>query len=118
MQRGKSFGGLPLFLWETFLNDLNFAVMRISLLFFILIVFGCQNNSSDKIKTSYWLSMKDSFQFKNLNNFSCDSILRMNYEKYHKIKTSLLDSIISKDDLYLYSWQERDTSKNEFTILL
>ena len=47
-----------------------------------------------------------------------DSTLRADFKAnaFEKIRHPLFDSIIG-DPGYLYSWQDRDTTKNEFTII-
>ncbi len=83
---------------------------------FLWLISACSNPRPARL--SYWESMKDSFPLRNVQKFASDSTLEANYKTYPKIKNSLLDSVISRENIYLYSWQERDTSKNEFTVLL
>ncbi len=91
--------------------------MRTLIALLIIINVSCQHSVPDSKKKSYWLSMKDSFQFKDLKKFSCDSLSFTSFRNYHKIKNATIDSTIPESDIYLYSWQERDTSKTEFTII-
>jgi hypothetical protein len=62
--------------------------------------------------------MKSKFPLRNVKEFISDSVLWTNYKKYPTIKNKMLDTTISSGDKYLYSWQDRDSSKNEFTVIL
>jgi hypothetical protein len=85
-----------------------------TLIFFIFI--SC--NSSTKKQVSFWETQKSNFKYQNKREFVSDSILRIDFEAktFKTLKHPLFDSIIGNPG-YLYSWQNRDTTKNEFTII-
>lgn len=62
--------------------------------------------------------MKGKFPVRNLKEFVSDSVLWANYKKYPVIKNKMLDTAVSSGDKHLYSWQDRDVNKNEFTVIL
>lgn len=87
-----------------------------------LLGLGCSNIKSDD--NSYWHQQKDKFKYHNLKEFAIDSII----ENEVKNKTLPLLDYRVLDNLsikiphlnvpyYLYSWQHRDSSTNEFTII-
>lgn len=78
-----------------------------------LILLSCKSND----KEPYWLGQKEKFKLKNIQTFLIDSSLKRNYKDYPLLKNQELDSLLNEQETYLYSWQERDTSFIEFTIL-
>src|SRR5688500_11925012 len=90
--------------------------MHLFLLALSVLLIGCGENP--KQTASYWASKKDSFPLQQTNFFLSDSVLQANYKKYPKAKSAIIDSIFFNADVYLHSWQKRDTTKNEFTVLL
>lgn len=85
----------------------------------VLSILACEHVHSDNLGlTSKWLTLKDSFAKKDLTEFKLDN--NLDYESFHKISNRLLDS--SKSDqwnkIYLYSWQQRDSSFTEFTTII
>ena len=66
---------------------------------------------------SYWKSQRENFKYSNLKNFVSDSILKENLKSCYKVKHKSIDSVVSSDGVYLYSWQNRDTLTNEFTVI-
>ena len=95
-------------------------MLRIILKIFVgvLSVFFVACQSASTKKNGYWLSKKKDFLFHDLKEFISDSSLRSNYKSYPAINNSMLDSVLSSDEKYLYSWQQRDTTKNDFTVIL
>ena len=85
-----------------------------------LTMFACSTKSSNN--NSHWLNLKDSFHFQNLQDFTADTGLVLNFfnktldSSFHSIKDKQLDSIFSQT-YYLYSWQRQDTTLTAFTIL-
>ena len=80
----------------------------------ILCLISCSNQKPSQ--TSYWEKHKDNFRYNNKTEFLSDSTLRADYKKLNKSNHRLFDKITG-DPAYLYSWQERDKDKNEFTII-
>ncbi len=89
--------------------------MRLLTSFIILSFFSC--NSSTKKQISFWETQKENFEYQNKSEFVSDSILRADYKTLKKMKHPLFDSIFSSNPVYLYSWQDRDKTKNEFTVI-
>lgn len=85
-----------------------------------LTMFACSTKSSNN--NSHWLNLKDSFHFQNLQDFTADTGLVLNFfnktldSSFHSIKDKQLDSIFSQT-YYLYSWQRQNTTLTAFTIL-
>ena len=85
------------------------------LLLVFITVASCR--SLNQNTASYWASMKDKFRHKNLNEFVCDSLMIENIKSSYKVRHRSIDTIFSSRKVYLYSWQERDSSKIEFTVV-
>lgn len=66
--------------------------------------------------SSYWEKQKDNFKYQNKTEFVSDSALRADLVYLKKISYPLLGKR-KTDTVYLYSWQERDKTKNEFTVI-
>jgi len=81
----------------------------------ILFIVSC--NSLTKKQTSFWESQKLNFKHQNKSEFVSDSILQAEYKTFKKVKHPLFDSLFSSNPVYLYSWQDRDKTKNEFTVI-
>lgn len=99
--------------------------MRILLpLFCALTIFACktQNEKTRMASNPYWLTIKDSFYFQNIKDFTPDSSLVSEFyykklgTKFHSTKNEILDSIIG-EPYYLYSWQRQDTALTAFTVI-
>lgn len=88
--------------------------MRIQTFIIIILLSSCINLTKNKL--SYWETKKQEFKYQNLKEFYSDSILRIEYKSLKPFSHEIFDSTIG-DKVYLYSWQERDTSKNEFTVI-
>jgi len=88
--------------------------MRIQTFLIIVLFLGCKNLT--KNDNSYWETQKQDFKYQNKKEFISDSILRANYKTFKSLKHPLFDSILG-DKVYLYSWQDRDKTKNEFTVI-
>ncbi len=89
--------------------------MRLIVFILVLLsVLGCRH--TEKTPQSYWEGQKEKFQHKNLKEFVLDSTLLANFRTYQRIIGKAI-SLSDHDDYYLYSWQERDSSKNEFTVI-
>lgn len=87
-------------------------------IFFILFVFlniGCNTINSNQ--DSYWSSQKEKFRYSRLNEFVIDSLLEKELNSFPKRKHKSLDSIFPSEKVYLYSWQDSDSTKNEFTVV-
>lgn len=100
------------FSFGQYINKIFFYLRIATIIFFVI---SC--NMLKGKNHSYWSTQKDKFKYRNLNEFVSDSLLRVNikscYSQWHKS----LDSISSNKKVYLYSWQDRDTTKNEFTVV-
>jgi hypothetical protein len=100
---------------------LSSSMRIIKYLPFLLLFVSCRNNHLYKLGfQSKWLQLKDSFAKQNLTEFKLDDILGKSYPNFHRIQNRLLDSTISDQwgRIYLYSWQQRDTSLIEFTTII
>ncbi len=85
----------------------------------ILILWSCNHSQGDQIEsTSRWAKLKDSFAIKKATEFNIDKGFR--YKNFHTISCKLFDSTLSDQwsKAYLYSWQERDPSFIEFTLVV
>ncbi len=95
-----------------YINEIFFHLGIATIILFII---SC--NMLKGKNHSYWGTQKNKFKHRNLSEFVSDSLLRTNikscYSQWHKS----LDSISSNKKVYLYSWQDRDTTKNEFTVV-
>jgi len=91
--------------------------MRLLTSFILLCFISC--NSQTKKTYSFWVTQKTNFKYQDKKEFASDSILRADLESnsFKKLKHPMFDSIIGAPG-YLYSWQDRDSIKNEFTIIL
>ena len=69
-----------------------------------------------KNSNSFWETQKPAFKYQNKIEFVSDSILRADYKNFKTIKHPLFDSIVG-DKVYLYSWQDRNKTTNEFTVI-
>lgn len=67
---------------------------------------------------SFWETQKNNFKYHNKIEFVSDSLLWSDFKAntFQQISHPLFNSIIG-DPVYLYSWQSRDTTKNEFTVI-
>lgn len=86
--------------------------------FFIIFIFlniGCNTINSNQ--DSYWSSQKEKFRYSRLNEFVVDSLLEKELNSFQKRKHKSLDSIFPSEKVYLYSWQDSDSTKNEFTVV-
>jgi hypothetical protein len=84
-------------------------------------VCGCSSwAGKEQLPATSWISLKDSFAVSNLDRFEVDSTLYHSFNKFHKIQGKRLDSVVlgELDNVYLYSWQERDSQFVEFTVVL
>ena len=68
-------------------------------------------------KTSFWETEKDKFKYQNLKEFVSDSNLKVDIQSCYKKRHQPIDSLFESKKVYLYSWQDRDSSKNEFTVV-
>src|SRR5690606_6847827 len=66
---------------------------------------------------SHCSTQEKKFVYRNLNEFVSDSLLRRNIRSCYRQRHKSLDTISSGEKVYLYSWQDRDNTKNEFTIV-
>jgi hypothetical protein len=90
--------------------------MRLLISIIVLLFISC--NGLTKKTFSFWETQKNNFKYQNKKEFVSDSILWADFEanSFKKMRHPMFDSIIG-DPGYLYSWQNRDTTKNEFTII-
>ena len=94
--------------------------MRI-LLFFLTVVavLSCTSKSTHQSSTtSFWTSLKDSFPAKNLTAFAVDSQLQHNYKTFPALRNKVVDSVVSNEAAYLYSWQNTPAGFTAFTALV
>lgn len=81
----------------------------------VFLLLACSNSPS---KLSFWEAQKSKFRYQNKKEFVCDGTLRADLKA--KAFTAFQHPLFKRgvnDTCYLYSWQERDPSKNEFVIL-
>jgi len=92
--------------------------MKVLSILAVFLFVGCNAVSEQGRPVSFWESQKAKFRYQNKKEFVCDSTLRadLKAKAFTAFRHPLFKSIAS-DTCYLYSWQERDTSKNEFVIL-
>jgi len=88
--------------------------MRFLTLLIFLSFLGCR--SFPKNQSSYWETQKGNFKYQNKIKFESDSILRADQKTLKKFNHPLFNSTIG-NSVYLYSWQDRDKSKSEFTVI-
>lgn len=77
----------------------------------IISLFSC--NDSTKL-VSYWEGQKSSFKYRNKIHFFINEEIQHGLNSFKKVNLQVERGI---DSVYLYSWQERDSSKNEFTFI-
>lgn len=84
----------------------------------VVMMYVLTNCNILKVKgDSYWESQRDNFKYSNLKSFISDSILKENVKSCYKVRHKSLDGVFSSGKVYLYSWQSRDSTKNEFTVV-
>ncbi len=90
--------------------------MQLQILIIVLLFISC--NGLTKKTASFWETQKTNFKYQNKKEFVSDSLLRADFEanSFKQVRHPMFDSIIG-DPGYLYSWQNRDATKNEFTII-
>lgn len=84
-----------------------------------LLLWSCDYSKIGQTEqTSMWLNLKDSFAIKNVTEFKLDK--GFHYGAFHDISCKLIDSTLPDQwcKAYLYSWQERDSSLIEFTVVV
>ena len=78
-------------------------------------------NSLTRHQLSYWEKQKDNFRYQNKSEFVSDSTLWADYKSFTTSRHSLFGNSLFgnffSNKVYLYSWQNRDSSKNEFTVI-
>lgn len=89
---------------------------RLQNVIIVFIFIGCKGLTNKP--ASYWETQKANFRYQNKKEFVSDSLLWADFQanSFKKLKHPMFDSIIGAPG-YLYSWQDRDTTKNEFTII-
>ena len=88
--------------------------MRSSIYIITILFLSC--NSSTSLKSSFWENKKDDFKYLNKKEFISDSTLEAELESLKLISHPIFDTTL-EDKVYLYSWQDRDKSKIEFTVV-
>ena len=90
--------------------------MQLHISIIVLLFISC--NGLTKKTASFWETQKTNFKYQNKKEFVSDSLLRADFEanSFKQLRHPMFDSIIG-DPGYLYSWQNRDATKNEFTII-
>jgi len=88
--------------------------MRSSIYIITILFLSC--NSSTSRKSSYWEQKKDDFKYVNKKEFISDSTLKAEFESLKTISHPIFDTTL-RSKVYLYSWQDRDKTKNEFTVV-
>lgn len=86
--------------------------MRLILAIIILVIVSCSHSPAGT--TSYWEKEKRNFKYRNKTNFFLEDSLQSELKTLKKVPLRLRPWI---DSVYLYSWQERDPTKNEFTVV-
>jgi hypothetical protein len=100
--------------------------MRIITGLLLLIVFmSCTSHKVTNDINSGWLTMADSFKYKNLNRFAIDTGFVESYHNREGVyqafltpKNKTLDSVLGTSQYYLYSWQQTDTPFTAFAVLV
>ncbi|HMR89518.1 MAG TPA: hypothetical protein PKD51_15265 [Saprospiraceae bacterium] len=88
--------------------------MRSSIYIITILFLSC--NSSTSLKSSFWENKKDDFKYLNKKEFISDSTLEAEIKSLKIVSHQLFDTTL-EDKVYLYSWQDRDKSKIEFTVV-
>ena len=83
----------------------------------ICLLLNVRCNTINSNQDSYWSSQKEKFRYSRLNEFVVDSLLEKELNSFPKSKHKSLDSIFPSEKVYLYSWQDSDSTKNEFTVV-
>ena len=82
----------------------------------IISIFFIACKGVTKQPSSFWEQQKGNFKYQNKNEFVSDSLLMAEYKGLKQSSDSLFKDLHS-NHVYLYSWQERDKTKNEFTVI-
>jgi hypothetical protein len=88
--------------------------MRLTTIIISILFIAC--NGSKKQPSSFWEQQKGNFKYHNKKEFLSDSLLIAEYKSLKQSSDSLFEDLHS-NHVYLYSWQERDKTKNEFTVI-
>lgn len=79
-----------------------------------LVLISCNNNKQEP--QSFWQQQKDKFKHQQKTIFVSDSVLRSEFASLKMMIHPMFDSLFY-GPVYLYSWQERDGTKTEFTVV-
>lgn len=94
-------------------NNTIHAIMRLLTTIMLVVLVGCKSPTSP---SSYWENQKGKFRYLNKNEFVSDSALRADLRNL-KMSSHPIFGQVTATAVYLYSWQERDATKNEFTVI-
>jgi hypothetical protein len=94
-------------------NNAIHAIMRLLTIIMLVVLVGCKSPTSP---SSYWESQKGNFRYLNKNEFVSDNTLRADLRNL-KMSSHPIFRQVTDTAVYLYSWQERDSTKNEFTVI-
>ena len=86
-----------------------FAIIGINL-------FGCSSIQTNRY--SFWESQKDKFRFQHRKEFTSDSSLRIELAQCNAVRHRCIDTIFSSKKVFLFSWQKRIPTTNEFTVII
>src|SRR5688572_10929744 len=78
----------------------------------IICLISCSNHKQSQ---SNWEKQESNFKYQDKTEFIIDSSLRATYKQLPKADIDIFGK--KADNVYLYSWQSRDNTKNEFTII-
>jgi len=87
--------------------------MKYFIPFFLIALVGCKSPISP---SSYWDQQKGNFRYLNKTEFVCDSVLRADLHNL-KMSSHPIFKKITPLPVYLYSWQDRESETNEFTVI-
>jgi|SRR6218665_680325 len=89
-----------------------------SIISMVTTLFLLENCNVSNIKsTSFWEARKSKFKHKDLKEFMSDSALHAEIGSLQSTWDKSIDTISSKENVYLYSWQNSDSPRNEFTVV-
>lgn len=87
--------------------------MRLTIVISFIFLISCNSSESP---TSYWAAQKNRFSYQNKTEFGNDRAIQADFKRLKKSNHAIFDTLVP-DGVYLYSWQERDPTKNEFTVV-
>lgn len=88
--------------------------MKITVNIFLFLFLSC--NVSTNKKTSYWEGRISDFKYQDKKLFVSNNDLRNEFKELTNVSHPMFDSLFGSK-VYLYSWQNRSNTKNEFTVV-